>query len=423
VTPTTTAADLVAHTVRVEGDVDLAAVAGDDGLLWEHDGDGLAGRGVALRLPLPAGLAGEQTDRRVATALAAIDTTTATAPSVAGTGPVAVCALPFEPAAPAVAIVPRVTVRRLADGQAWVTTVGPLHESVPAVVPFAADAGAAAGESRRPPDAFTLTPTGSHDDFCERVAAATKAIAAGTFEKVVLARQVVVTANRPILTADVVRRLRALYPSCMVFSIDGFVGASPELLISRRGQRVRSHPLAGTFGRSGDARADAALAAALTASAKDRWEHQLVVDSVAAALAARCAELAVPGQPEILPLRNVLHLGTEITGRLADSACTALDLVAALHPTPAVAGTPTAAAMAHLRAVENFERGRYAGAVGWVDGRGDGDWAIGIRSAELDGTRARLFAGVGIVHGSEPDAELVETQLKLQALLAAVVRP
>lgn len=406
---------LVATTVRLDRDVDLISFAGDDGLLWEHEGEGLAARGEARRIDLPHGLAGEASEQRVRGALAAVS---GAADGPPGTGPVAMAALPFDPSEPASAVIPRVTVRRLASGETWLTTV-----ASPGDAPPAAGIDDEAARERRAPDAFTLTPTGTHATFCERVAEATKAIASGAFEKVVLAREVVVTANEPILTTEVVRRLRALYPSCMLFSIDGLVGASPELLVSRRDHRVRSHPLAGTFARSGDPRADEELAADLTASAKDRWEHRLVVDAVAAALAPRCHHLDVPATPEILLLRNVLHLGSEIAGDLKTPEPTALDLVAALHPTPAVAGTPRAVAMSHLKAAENFDRGRYAGAVGWVDHRGDGDWAIAIRCAELSGDHARLFAGVGIVAGSDPEAELVETQLKLQALLAAVVRP
>jgi len=156
---------------------------------------------------------------------------------------------------------------------------------------------------------------------------------------------------------------------------------------------------------------------------KDQREHRFVIDEIDRVLRPCCTALDVPAAPTIMQLRNVLHLGTEIAGSLAAPAPTALELVAALHPTPAIAGTPTAAALAWLDEHEGLARGRYAGPVGWVDGAGDGTFAIGIRSAEIDGSRARLFAGVGVVEGSVPERELVETQLKLQALLAAVVRP
>ena len=134
--------------------------------------------------------------------------------------------------------------------------------------------------------------------------------------------------------------------------------------------------------------------------------------------------LTVPETPAIVGLRNVSHLGTRVTGELEGSPPpTALELAARLHPTPAVAGTPRPAALDQIAAVEGFDRGRYAGPVGWVDAHGDGEWVVGIRSAQLDGRRAELTAGVGIVADSDPEAELAETQLKLQALLAAVVRP
>jgi menaquinone-specific isochorismate synthase len=210
----------------------------------------------------------------------------------------------------------------------------------------------------------------------------------------------------------------------MVSSVDGFIGASPELLIARTGDRVISHPLAGTVARSGDAHSDEALVAGLMASGKARAEHRVVIDVLRSALAPVCVELDVPEEPSVMSLRNVSHLATRITGRLAPATPeTALELVARIHPTPAVGGDPTPTALRYLVEVEGFERGRYAGPVGWVDARGDGAWAVGIRCAEVDGAHARIFAGNGVVAGSDPADELTETQLKLQALLAALVRP
>jgi menaquinone-specific isochorismate synthase len=232
-----------------------------------------------------------------------------------------------------------------------------------------------------------------------------------------------VQANRLIRPADVMSRLRALYPSCMLFSSDGFVGASPELLVSRIGRTVRSHPLAGTVARSGDPLVDAEMTARLLASPKDREEHAMVVHEIAATLRPLCDDMVVPETPSIVPLRNVSHLGTMIEGHLGEDGPSALALAALLHPTPAVAGTPRHEALAYIAEFEGMDRGRFAGPVGWMDSNGDGDWAVGIRSAELAGTEARLFAGVGVMEDSSPEAELAETQLKLQALLAAVVRP
>lgn len=396
--------------------VDLVAFAsadGDDGLLWLQGDGGLAGRGCALRIDLPHGLADPDAPRRVADALAAIDVhDEVTRPA---TGPVALGALPFDAHAPCHLVVPEVLVGRSRDGRQWLTTI----DGAPAGIPPAPLSHATA------PDGFHLTSPRSHDAFLQLVRDAVKAIDGGDLQKVVIAREVVVETNRPITLPSVVERLHALYPSCTVFSMQGFVGASPELLVERRGEDVRAFPLAGTFARSGDAEADAVQAARLQASLKDRAEHRYVIDELRAALTPCCTDLAVPDQPTIVPLRNVLHLGTEITGRLRTPAASAMELAAALHPTPAVGGTPTATALQWLADNEPLDRGRYAGPVGWVDASGDGSFVVGIRSAELDAARrrARLFSGVGIVAGSEPDAELVETQLKLQALLAALVRP
>ena len=395
---------LTARTVRLDAAVDLLAFAGDDGLLFERDGHGLAGRGVALRLDAA------QAEEALA-GIRAVDEV-----GLPGCGPVAMGALPFRRDVPGTLVVPRVVVGRAPDGTTWRTTVGDDEAASPAPAP--------AGVARRhPPDDFRLTAARPHREWLAVIAAAVEAIERGRLRKVVLARQVTVEANRPILPIDVVGRLRALYPSCMLFSIEGFVGASPELLVSRHGDVVRSQPLAGTIPRSGDPAVDARLADALLGSDKDRHEHAMVVDAVAAALRAHCVTLDVPDTPSIVPLRNVSHLGSFVNGRLAPGAPSSLGLATLLHPTPAVGGTPTEAALAYIEEAEGLDRGRFAGPVGWVDARGDGEWAVGVRSAELDGPRARLFAGVGVVADSDPEAELAETQLKLQALLAAVVRP
>jgi menaquinone-specific isochorismate synthase len=274
------------------------------------------------------------------------------------------------------------------------------------------------------PDRFTLTPSLPHSEWKALIAATVERIAAHEFDKVVLARRIDIIGNRPFLIGEVLARLVALYPSCMIFSVDGFIGASPELLIAREGDRVTSHPLAGTVARSGDTHADEALVAGLMASPKARGEHQVVIDVLCRALAPVCEELDVPSTPSVLGLRNVSHLATRINGRLRPTTPeTALELVARVHPTPAVGGDPAEAALPYLQKVEGFDRGRYAGPVGWVDARGDGAWAVAIRSAEVDGAQARIFAGNGVVAASDPTDELAETQLKLQALLAALVRP
>jgi menaquinone-specific isochorismate synthase len=385
---------------------ELLAFAGEDGWLFDRDGIGLAMRGPVRRVAVPdvAGFLGSfDVDDEV---------------GLPGCGPVAVAALAFDPrfTGRGEAVVPAYVLGRAPDGTCWLTVVDDADEPD---LWHDARSGAAA------PDGFTLTPTVSHADWCEMIGKAVARIADGAFSKVVLAREVVVEASSDLVVSQVLARLQALYPSCTVFSAEGFVGASPELLVSRQGTAVTSHPLAGTVAHSGDRDADRRASEQMLSSPKERAEHQLVVEAVAEVLGPRCASLDVPASPSIVALRNVAHLGTLVTGTLAASAAmpTALDLALALHPTPAVAGTPTEDAIAYLREVEGFDRGRYAGPVGWVDARGDGAFVVGIRSAEIAGRVARLFAGVGVVEGSDADEELAETQLKLQALLAAVVRP
>lgn len=404
---------IVARTehVGLVDDLDLVAEAGPNGFLHQTDAGGWAARGVSARIDLPGGLAHPDTPMRVAEALAGI--------SVDGaTGPIAVGAFPFDPHAPAHLIVPEVAVRIDQRGHVTATTVG--RDDPPRWRP------ASPSPSGDDADGFSLRPDPPHRAFRELVDRAVKAIADGDLHKVVVARTVLVEANRPIDRSVVLRRLRDLYPSCVTFAVDGFVGASPEQLVARRGDEVVAHPLAGTVPRSGDPDHDRKVEAEMLASTKQRREHALTVEFVAARLQRYCAELHVPEAPSIVELRNVSHLGTAIRGRLTAtdvSPPSALALAAALHPTPAVGGAPHASAMQFLTTHEGIERGRYAGPVGWVDAAGDGEWTVGIRSAQLDGHRATLYSGVGIVEGSDADAELAETQFKLQALLASLVRP
>jgi menaquinone-specific isochorismate synthase len=482
------AARLAARTTRLAGDgtgidaaaVDLLAAAGRDGVFWQHEGSGLAGRGVALRIDLPRGLTDAAAVTAVTQTLAAIRRDDdLTGP---GTGAVALGALPFLRDAAGALVVPRVVIGRR-DGEAWITTItgpgadgpddhgtddhgtdnhGPDHHGTDdhgsdhygsgadLARQMTADALEGFTDPRPAPSMFTLTSVLDHDAWGKIVGGAVARIDDGALGKVVLARQVDVTANRPFVTSDVLSRLLALYPTCMVFRVDGFLGASPELLIERRGARVASYPLAGTIGRSGDLATDEALIAGLLASPKERREHAYVIEGLRRTLGPLCESLDVPDKPTVLELRNVSHLATRLSGVLSalpdgpvapgtatgrtgppedESAHpglrvpSALQLVARVHPTPAVGGTPTDAAVAYIGEVEGFDRGRYAGPVGWMDARGDGSWAIGLRSADVDGERASMYAGVGLVAGSRPGRELEETQLKLQALLAALVRP
>jgi len=404
----------VARTRRLDADVDLVAFAGHDGVVFEKGRAGLAGRGCALVIDWPAGDPAAAA-RAATAALAAIGSDDEV--GVPGTGAVAFGALPFTPGAGSTLVVPEVVVGRAEDGTRWVTDIGP---------------GAGSGEppdleGPRPdgpqPRRYTVEAGRSPEDWCDLVARATKVMAGGAFAKVVLARRVDVTADRPLDRRVVLERLRSAYPGCHIVGVDGFVCASPELLVSVTGDVVRSHPMAGTAPRGGDPTTDQRLAASLLASAKDRQEHQITIDMVHDTLLGWCSYVDYEAEPSVVPVANVQHLATLVEGRLSHPAPSVLDLVAALHPTPAVAGWPRDDAVAWIAAHEGFGRSRYAGTAGWVDAAGNGTWAVSVRCAEIDGARARVYAGNGIVADSDPPTELAETRAKLQALLSAIVRP
>ena len=237
----------------------------------------------------------------------------------------------------------------------------------------------------------------------------------------VLSLRVVATSASSFDQRAVLARLAAEYPQCYTFAFDSFVGASPELLVRREGRALRSQPLAGSSRRGESPEEDAELGAALLASPKDRWEHDLAVVTVVEALHPLCRTLRIDPEPSLLRLANVQHLATEVVGELSgDPVPDALSIAGAVHPTAAVCGTPSRKALALIRELEGPNRGRYAGPVGWVDANGDGEWAIALRCAELSGTTARLFAGCGIVAQSDPRAELEEARLKLRPVRSAL---
>ena len=256
----------------------------------------------------------------------------------------------------------------------------------------------------------------------QAVAEAVAAIKTGGLRKVVLARDVFGIAAEPIDARVLLRRLAARYPDCFTFACDGMIGATPELLVSREGHQVSALVLGGTLPRGADQAQDDALGAELLASAKNNEEHAYAVDSIREALQPLCEELEVEARPALLKFPNLQHLGTRVRGTLAGGGTpkSALALAAAVHPPAAVCGTPTAAALDLIRELEHMDRERYAGPVGWIDAEGNGEWGIAIRCAQLSGRTARLFAGCGIVAGSEPAAELAETLVKLQPMRGAL---
>ena len=261
-------------------------------------------------------------------------------------------------------------------------------------------------------------------EWCEAVAEATRRLRAGAAEKVVLAREVLARGDGVLAADAVARALRGAYPACFTYLVSGgdgtvFMGASPELLVRRTGATATCQPMAGSVARGRDEADDETLARSLAASAKDAAEHRVTARSVAEALAPLALSVEA-GQPEVVRFTNIQHLATTIRARLAEPPANLLELAAALHPTPAINGWPPAAARRLIAELEGMERGWYAGAVGWIDGRGDGELAVAIRCGLLWEDGARLYAGNGMMPDSDPRSELLETELKLKALLGAL---
>lgn len=316
------------------------------------------------------------------------------------------------------AVVPRITIGVGADGDGWASFPRGAEDEVTAVL-----SGRPSADS--PTNAYTIRPGVDPDRYLDAVGTARDAVRRGELTKVVIARDIIVEASQPMAVAPLLRRLRGSFGSSYRFAIDNLVGASPELLVERRGDVVRSHPLAGTTPRTGDPANDARLAEALRSSDKNRIEHRVVVDMVHDTLLPWCSYLDWEPEPDVVAVANVQHLGTRVEGRLSEPLAHVLDLMRALCPTPALGGHPRDAALRLIADVEGMRRDRYGGAVGWFDAGGDGTFAVTIRCAEFssDWRRARLLAGGGIVADSVPLSELGETQAKFQAMLAAIVRP
>lgn len=396
--------------------VDLNDVCRGDGFLFVRDGVGVAGRGVATEF------AEDGLDGFLARLTAAAGS--ATAPE--GHGPAVLGTVPFLPGSTAAFCVPAVCITKATDGRTFVTVVGSREEDVSDAA--LETALAACTEQRRPvPSAntFTVEPLMDVDDYLATVGAARDAVRSGALKKAVIARDIRVRAQSPVDLHSVLLRLRASFGSSYRYCINGFVGASPELLVQVEGRTVRSHPLAGTAPRTGDPVTDARLADELIASTKNQVEHRVVIDMVHDTLLPHCSYLDWEPEPSIVTVANVQHLGTAIEGALCEPRASVMSLVRLLCPTPALGGSPSAEAIDFIVANERMERGTYGGAVGWLDIHGNGTFAVAIRCAEFSADRmsARLFAGGGIVAESEPLAELAETQAKFQAMLSAIVRP
>jgi len=336
-------------------------------------------------------------------------------PGVAGTGPLAVGTFTFDPdrsRRSSVLTVPRTIIGRR-GGQAWITMMEPRG---PITLPPPGEPLVA------PVDVQLRGGSLSEAAWADVVAGVIERIRDAKVHKVVLARDLLARAAAPLDLRHLYRQLLHRYDMTWCYLVDGAIGATPELLVRRMGGLVTSRVLAGTISADPEHTDTLSKAAELARSEKDISEHAFAVDSVAKALGPYCQAMNVPEIPSVIPLPNVLHLATDVTG-VASPEVSSLALAGALHPSAAVCGTPTHLALDIINEVEGLDRGRYAGPVGWMDLQGDGEWGIALRGGHVLPERPeeiRLFAGAGIVADSRPDAELAETNAKLIPMLQAL---
>ena len=396
---------LYARTVEIDDPGRLVDwLPSNDGFAWLRQGEGMVGWGEVVRHK-PSTLADAQAWwSALVTQVVAVSEF---ADPPAGAGFMAFGSFVFDPdnsSAASTLVVPQTIIGRR-HGRAWLTQIGTHFRHDPVLEP---------SRPVEPPRGVSYADgalTGL--EWEGAVAEAVRRIGAGELDKVVLARDLHAIAENDIDPRWLLARLAERYGRCWTYQVDGLVGATPEMLLRRESGLATSRVLAGTIRRSGEA--DLALAASLARSSKDLEEHEYAVQSVAEALAPFCSGMHVPDAPYVLELPNVLHLATDVTA-VVHPHTSALELAAALHPSAAVCGTPTAAAKAMIAELEHLDRGHYAGPVGWIDAGGDGEWAIALRCGQLDDTdprRIQLFAGCGIVAGSDPAAELAEAGAKL----------
>ena len=392
---------MIATTIDFDSSVDLNDVAGNDGYLFVRSGVGYAARGIAAQLEFS----------EVQETLSAIQHQNHTNLDV---GPIAMGVLPFDCNSAGTFFIPQQIVGKDELGNCWLTTI----DEAPTAIEI----------SQKPvakTNTFSVRPLTPIDHYLQAVSKARDAVRDGRITKAVIAREIVVEAEQPIDVHAVLHRLRSTFGNSYRYSINGFIGASPELLIEVQGQTIRSHPLAGTTPRTGDPLTDTELAQQLVASMKDQVEHRVVIDVIHDMLLPYCSYLDWEPEPSVIQVANVQHLGTLIEGHLSQNHPPVLELARMLCPTPALGGHPRVQALEIIKQLEGFDRKNYGGAVGWVDALGNGTWAVAIRCAELSNDRktARIIAGGGIVAASDPNAELAETQAKFQAMLSAIVRP
>ena len=397
-------------TTRIGDHLPLLDLLNSDApLSWVRNGEGLVGWGVHATTTV----SGKDRFEKARTWWHHQLETFAVANSVhgSGTGPVLFTSFSFDRNEESVLVIPKVIVGQK-GAQSWITWIGDTPQPVLPESPAQHSQGT-----------FTFGDGSiSTSAWKERVAEAIKRVSSSHVDKVVLARDLVATSTQNIQTAPILKKLAAEYPSTWTFAVDGLVGATPELLLRLSRGMVTSRVLAGTIPKTGNDEKDLALAASLARSSKDLEEHEYAVRSVADALEPFCSSTNVPESPFVLHLANVMHLATDVTGALIESKqrLDAFSLLQSLHPSAAVCGTPRNIAFDIITEIEGMNRGRYAGPVGWIDASGDGELGIALRSGQITDREIRIFAGCGIVAGSNPEKELEESNAKMIAMRSAL---
>jgi len=387
----------------------LDLLPSDAPLSWVRNGEGLVGWGVHATTTVTGKDRFEQARdwwHRQLETFAISDSVHAS-----GTGPVLFTSFSFDRNEESVLVIPKVIVGQKGL-QSWITWIGDTAQ------PLLPESPANTSQS-----SFTFTDGSiTTDAWKERVAQAITRIEKTGVDKVVLARDLVATTTTDIDARPILTKLAAEYPSTWTFAVDGLVGATPELLLRLSKGMVTSRVLAGTIPKTGDDAKDLALAASLARSSKDLEEHEYAVRSVAEALEPFCSSTNVPESPYVLHLVNVMHLATDVTGALIKSKqrVDAFSLLNSLHPSAAVCGTPRNIAFDIIDEIEGMNRGRYAGPVGWIDASGDGELGIALRTGQISGREIRIYAGCGIVAGSNPEKELEESAAKMIPMKSAL---
>ena len=387
------------------------STAKDLSTAWIRSGDGLIGFGVYKELEISGPerftLARNWWDKEVA------NFTIKNNVHGGGTGPILFTSFAFDENQPSKLIIPQIVIGQK-NGKSWITWIG--ETSQPEISQL--KNSVVSGEIKWQAGSI------SEEKWRNQVAVAIKSINDGDLEKVVLARDLTATSTSAIDARQLLKRLEIEYPSTWLFLVDGLVGATPELLVRLSKSLVTSRVLAGTIRKTGDEDRDLTLAASLAKSSKDLEEHEYAVRSVADALAPFCSSTNVPDSPFVLHLSNVMHLATDVTGVLNDSAkpTDIFTLISELHPSAAVCGTPTKEASELITELEQMSRGRYAGPVGWIDIHGDGEIAIALRCGQIsqDKLKIQIYAGCGVVAGSDPEKEFAESQAKLMPMRTAL---